>query len=104
MSDAEIRDARHDAEVEAIRLRKWYDAERTKGWKEVAERSDRCSDMVYKTRHDAECASGIPLGLLYEDSRFTPSVDKLFEDNILGACIYAKTLTEARAWKCAPPP
>lgn len=102
MSDEQIRRIHAEAAADAIRYKAMDQDMREKAIKEVAASSQRCSDLVYRERNSAECNRGTPIGLMFADSRLTPSADQLFEEAILGICRFVHSKQDARLNKCLP--
>ncbi|MGY3578857.1 MULTISPECIES: hypothetical protein [unclassified Bradyrhizobium] len=103
MSDEEIRKLRADALAEQENLKRYDKELRAKALQDIGAHQQRCDDLVYRTRNANECSRGIPLGMMYDTTGVTPSVDQLFEESLLGVCRFVKTRQDARINKCLPP-
>lgn len=103
LSDAELRRLHDKAVSDADDYKKIDQAGRTKEFQRIAATTERCKDFVYRERDVAECNRGLPIGLMYMDSRLTPSPDQLFEEAVLGVCRFMKTKEQARLNSCLAP-
>ncbi|KWV58205.1 hypothetical protein AS156_35995 [Bradyrhizobium macuxiense] len=103
MSDEQIRQLRADAVTEEANLKHSDKEMRDRAWQAMGARQQRCNDLVYRTQNANECSRGIPLGLMYDTTGLTPSVDQVFEEALLGVCRFVKTKQDARINKCLPP-
>lgn len=100
MSDAQIREAKSAADAELAHI------ERADGEAVERERIDamaryaRCADLVYSVRNPAECkpkAPALSAGLRLRK----PTIDELFDEQILGACAFARDMAQAVKFRCA---
>ncbi|WP_439392378.1 hypothetical protein ACRQ5Q_22545 [Bradyrhizobium sp. PMVTL-01] len=98
MSDDQIRTARRAAQE---RLEFIQQADRRAEEEARLARRDllqKCADVVYATRNTAECSPRMPLtaGLKLR----LPSLEDLFEEELLGVCAYVSNRAEAIERKC----
>jgi len=85
LSDAELRKAWEDAETIRIAETKEIEARKDDSAKRRAERRAKCSDVVYKTRNEAECQQAYSTMWMLNDEQ-PRSRQKIYESIIVGAC------------------
>ena len=66
---------------------------------QVAAWDERCSDVAYQARNNTACkASTLGLGLIMPSA----SAEAVFEELLLGPCLYASSKHDAKSMGCLP--
>jgi hypothetical protein len=96
LTDAQIREARrlaaldHAKNIEAAKKAEIESLERDR------QRYEKCGDIAYKTRNPGACTPGIRAEAQIQ------SVEILFEQRLMGLCLYANTVAKAKEYGCLP--
>lgn len=100
LSDDEIRELHERAKEEFVLSREREQLAKNEYWRRQSEIRAKCEDIVFKERNPLECR---PPGIMpAPDWHQYASERDAFERLLMGLCLYATTVEEAKKFGCLP--